>query len=1087
MPSLEVNDLNRYRAIEPAEHWLADLYRHGEIQRVLAAEHTGLLGRDDRERVEKSFIHREQPWHPNLLSATPTLEMGIDIGDLSSVLLCSVPPAQANYLQRIGRAGRKDGNSFNLTFAVGAPHDLYFYAEPLQMMAGNIESPGVFLNASAVVERQLTAFCLDRWVASGVDESAIPHKMKAVLDQVDGQKNRAFPYTFLESTSVNALDLYDDFTRMFSEEFSDHTKEHLHHFLVAASKADGLEMRISLRLHELVKEREDLKKQIGALKRSIDAELKKPQDEVTQNEIEKARRERSGLQDVLRTINGKETLNFFTDEGLIPNYTFPEAGVSLRSVIFRKRMDAKEGESGYVNEVYEYERAGAAAISELAPNNRFYAGGRQVQIEQVNLSLSGVEDWRFCPSCSYAQNLVTGDVHDLCPRCRETMWRDSGQKCQMIRLRQVMANTSDQKSRIGDDSDDREPTFYTRQTLADFQPSEVESAWRIAGEVLPFGFEYIRKATFREMNFGEYSGESEPNKVAGVEASRPGFLVCKHCGIVQERSRGGAGATEQKHAFTCKTKNKTDALNLIDCLYLYREFSSEAVRILLPVSVFSGSERYLNSFIAAIQLGLKKKFGGKIDHLRMMAYNEPVDGGDTKRQYLMLYDSVPGGTGYLNELLRSHSQLLEVLRLARDAMVGCSCHHDPLKDGCYRCLLAYRNSYGMESTSRDTAISLLSDILEHENNFEKVDSIRDVTMNPLFDSELEARFIDTIKRLSFDGLDVQIQPQVVQGKPGYFLKVNDFVYTIEPQVNLSERQGVAVASCPDFYISSARESDQLKPVCVFLDGFAFHKDSAGADSAKRMALVQSNNFWQWSLTWQDVNQNFVKATEPIRNPFTEELQPEMQPIQKALESSFGIGGLTRLAIRSPLEQLIFCLGHPEIEKWRSFAFVRLLGWLNQESMFSEQTKRDVLAALQSCSPSFFSSTVEDVAGNIAFGGLHCLKSKELLRILTAVPEEAIAKKNPLLPLVNIVLNDVDSEDEAYKSAWQVFLKSYNLLQFLPQVSWVSQKGLASGVYERLVWNLFQGDLPADQAHADSVENEQWVIVLKDVFEVMNFR
>ena len=113
----------------------AQLYRTGDRGRIFAAEHTGLLSRDERERVESEFkappvpggeTEARWPWYANLLSCTPTLEMGIDIGDLSSVFLCSVPPAQANYLQRIGRAGRRDGNALVLTVAGGASHDLYF-------------------------------------------------------------------------------------------------------------------------------------------------------------------------------------------------------------------------------------------------------------------------------------------------------------------------------------------------------------------------------------------------------------------------------------------------------------------------------------------------------------------------------------------------------------------------------------------------------------------------------------------------------------------------------------------------------------------------------------------------------------------------------------------------------------------------------------------------------------------------------------------------------------------------------------------------------------------------------------------------
>ena len=54
-----------------------------------------------------------------MLVATPTLEMGIDIGDLSTVLLASLPRTVASYLQRVGRAGRLTGNALNLAFVTG--------------------------------------------------------------------------------------------------------------------------------------------------------------------------------------------------------------------------------------------------------------------------------------------------------------------------------------------------------------------------------------------------------------------------------------------------------------------------------------------------------------------------------------------------------------------------------------------------------------------------------------------------------------------------------------------------------------------------------------------------------------------------------------------------------------------------------------------------------------------------------------------------------------------------------------------------------------------------------------------------------
>jgi DEAD/DEAH box helicase domain-containing protein len=73
-------------------------FQYRDLRRVIAAEHTGLLERTEREALEVRFKAKNpQKWDENLLSATPTLEMGVDIGDLSAVMLCSVPPNQASF------------------------------------------------------------------------------------------------------------------------------------------------------------------------------------------------------------------------------------------------------------------------------------------------------------------------------------------------------------------------------------------------------------------------------------------------------------------------------------------------------------------------------------------------------------------------------------------------------------------------------------------------------------------------------------------------------------------------------------------------------------------------------------------------------------------------------------------------------------------------------------------------------------------------------------------------------------------------------------------------------------------------------
>ena len=85
------------------------IYRREKTPRIHAHEHTGLLDRGEREKVEESFKGSASYRSYNALVATSTLEMGIDIGDLNEELNVSIPPTVANYLQRVGRVGRKSG------------------------------------------------------------------------------------------------------------------------------------------------------------------------------------------------------------------------------------------------------------------------------------------------------------------------------------------------------------------------------------------------------------------------------------------------------------------------------------------------------------------------------------------------------------------------------------------------------------------------------------------------------------------------------------------------------------------------------------------------------------------------------------------------------------------------------------------------------------------------------------------------------------------------------------------------------------------------------------------------------------------
>ena len=88
-------------------------------------------------------------------------------------------------------------------------------------------------------------------------------------------------------------------------------------------------------------------------------------------------------------------------------------------------------------------------------------------------------------------------------------------------------------------------------------------------------------------------------------------------------------------------------------LILAHVLDTEALRILLPVATAMVEER-MASFAAALMAGVAAKYGGDPDHLDVVAATMPDTAPDIgtgrRRRFLVLHDTLPRGTGYLQRL-----------------------------------------------------------------------------------------------------------------------------------------------------------------------------------------------------------------------------------------------------------------------------------------------------------------------------------------------------------------------------------------------------------------------------------------------------
>ena len=1066
---------NCFGTIEKIENnyfdYYHNLYCNGDIRRIVAEEHTGLLSRSNREEIERIFKHKkneQKPWDINILSCTPTLEMGIDIGDLSTVILCSMPPVQSNYLQRAGRAGRKDGNALIVTVANAVPHDLYFYASPMEMIDGEVEAPKIFLNASAVLERQFIAYCFDNWIKSGVFETAIPKNVGKCINQLNDRDSNQFPYNFINYTQNNLSKLLSEFFKLFPD-ITDITKGEVYSFANGSESDEGsMYLKIYRTFDAIKKQKESLMDNINDLKKQIEKIENGPHDSAFDEEKKELEAERKALSRVVKDMTNKDVFNFLSDEGLLPNYAFPEEGITLKAILRKKEDNDSSETKKWSKLTYEFKRPSSSAISEFAPLNTFYAAGRKLQIDQVDLVSSNIISWRLCPNCAHAEIEIDGNHTASCPECGSPAWADKGQIRSMLKANLVYSNMNDNDSHIDDASDDRKTIFYNKQLLVDIDDEkDIEKAYVMNNNEFPFGFEYVKKATIREINFGEAQLSGEKLFVGGVESIRKGFKICKHCGKIQTDDN------KPLHTYSCKVKNSlVNSEDYENCLFLYRELSTEALRLLIPATTLVSERTKVESFEAAFMLGMKEYFGN-VGHLRTCICEAPVQGEEYRKEYLVVYDSVPGGTGYLKQLIQNDNFLIEVFQKAIHVMETCTCKDDPQKDGCYHCLYGYRQSRNIGSISRKVALNMFRQIVSGKDNRRLIKTINKIPVNTLADSELENMFIEALALLKTDSRELTINKDFVNNKEGYILKIGNCRWEIEPQVTLDESQGVKVKCKPDFIMWPSKDAKGQLPIAVFTDGFTYHKDITDDDTLKREAIRRSGKYRVWSLTFDDVK-NKLKHVEDYA---TDTLLPEKMPSGTRMYNQM-ITEKAKKIKPSKVDAMELLAEYLENE--------------NAEELFKIHASAyswSLIDAEKSKKQDAFDLWNEDISK--LMNNMNSNYEKEFGKTLfgTWIPKElhpAIyvyagidgVKKEPQYPYVFIELHDENKlRDDNYKKEWNGFWNFYNVMQFSEYFYGLSTTGIINNTYNKL--NIVT--VTTETVTTDMVD-QNWNEKLQEIFD-----
>ncbi|WP_063127655.1 DEAD/DEAH box helicase [Nocardia fusca] len=892
-----------HRAPKP-DNFYRGLYDRSEMKRVVAREHTSLLPTPLRLEYETKFKQRSiDPTAPNVLVATPTLEMGIDIGDLSTVMLGSLPRTVASYLQRVGRAGRLTGNSLILAFVRGRGEHLPKLYDPTSVISGEVRPPATFLTAEEILQRQYIAHVVDRSARRAGAQD--PIDARAVLGSFD---EGSWMADLIETADLKADELIDGFLAQFGEFLDGTPRTALRTW--ATPDELGEPSALATQLREAVHRWNRDVSELTERRAAVDAAI--PEFEQRANSPAATDDDRRDLRSARGTLRllGKHLYDLTREHwvgvleryGVLPNYTLLDDSVTLDVGI--TWFDPENNQ--YQGDTESYRRGARVALTELAPGSTFYAQGLAVKIDAVDLGAgeADIQLWRICPQCGWvgtstATETAAPPTH--CPRCHTPAIADISQQLRVVEMSKVSAEVRRDEAAITDARDERRREMYAVVTAADIDPDNIARRW-FATEY-DFGAEYLRRIDIRWLNLGKRTSQGGRRTIAGSEITTGLFRVCSGCG---QLDRIAGRNDPHEHRSWCKYRKAADENHVRD-IALARTLRTQAVLLHVPAFLRYDSFAY-PSLSAAILLGLRQVIGGSPEHLDVVTITDALY--DRNQQALLIHDTVPGGTGYLAEFAVPR-KVWSALHAAREVVRNCSCV-DEARLACHNCLLPFAAPHELDKVSRRTAAKILDSILGAEEAtliWERWSQsiVEQTPAKPAVSNEspLEREFyLAFLERLRTLGATIKETPGTYANKatitvPGKKIRT----WTLTPQVQMGN-------SVPDFELKTS--DPEIPVIAVFADGHAYHAtpdNNRVADDARKRAILRSGGVLVWSFGHEDL-QRFTGKKKQIAPPWHTEKLARLTMKQGNLRPA-----LFELVTADPITQLLRFLVDPDPDDW----------------------------------------------------------------------------------------------------------------------------------------------------------------------------